>query len=365
MNTLPTLNRAGRSLAQHAVAGLGFARHPMVSRAGNRFTLIDGSGNERSGSGLDQQGRIYIDVVIFDSSHYPNRMFFEGNYEPGTSSPPDCFSDNGTGPSTQSRNPQSPTCAACPQAVWGSRVTQQGKEVPACQTAKKLAVLVVGDDSGLAYEFRIPPGSFSAQPTTDPQEGGWNWYVKTLKGHGAELFEVVTRVSFVPNTMGQLVFKPVRQLDADLILRVNDVWDRGASDTLVGHDDKAIDPASFGQRGGAPAQPRAPGPGLPPPAPAAAPAPLTFVGQAQAPQQPQEAPKKPGRPKKPPAQETEPVAPAAAPQAPPEIPAFLRRAAPEPPPPAAQPQSFGMAPAGAPSPDLQAKLAAAFALPTG
>ena len=104
MNAL-TLNRQGRTILDAAVTGLGFARHPMISRAGNRFTLVDSAGNAKPIALMDQAGRVYIDLVIFDASPHPNRMFFAGPYEGDSSQPPDCFSDNGTGPSAQSRNP--------------------------------------------------------------------------------------------------------------------------------------------------------------------------------------------------------------------------------------------------------------------
>ena len=38
--------------------------------------------------------------------------------------------------------PQSATCAECPQAVWGSKISPQGSKIPACSTVKKVAVLV-------------------------------------------------------------------------------------------------------------------------------------------------------------------------------------------------------------------------------
>ena len=287
--TPPVLNRQGRSIVDRAVTGLGFARHPMISRAGNRFTLVDVAGNERPATLMDQQGRIYIDLVIFDASPHPNRMFFEGIYDPSQGTPPDCFSDNGIGPSTQSRNPQSATCATCPNAVWGSKVTPQGKQVPACQTGKKLAVLVVGDPSGMAYEFRVPPGSFNVQPGADPQEGGWTWYVKALKGHNMELFDVVTRVTFVPNTMGQLVFKPLTQIPPEQIVRVNDAWAANVSDELCGLKDKPIDPATLGQQRllaspTAPAAAQVQGALPPPPVPPFQQAPAPFAGLPPAPQ---------------------------------------------------------------------------------
>jgi len=406
MNTLPTLNRQGRTLIDNAMSGLGFARHPMVSRAGNRFALIDGAGNSRPLALMDQAGRIYMDVIIFDASQHPNRMFFAGEYSRDNSDPPDCFSDNGIGPSKQARNPQSATCAVCPNAVWGSKISPTGAKIPACQIGKKVAVLVIGDDSGLAYEFRVPPGSFSGQPEHDPQEGGWTWYLKTLKGYGKELFDVVTRITFVPNTMGVLVFKPiaVTEGNAELVDRINRAWESKAGEELVGAKDQPIDPMLVNQQQVLQVDQRP----LPPPpqqmSSAGQTQPHAQIGQQYASQQYgqlnnpgalsgpspiQEAPKRTRRTKaqieadnavkaqQVPTNQANPFAPQdtfvsglqqapqGAPVADPDIPPFLRRAAPAAP---ANPQNgqFGtVASPPAPNPDIQAALKAAFSLPVG
>jgi hypothetical protein len=372
MNNLPTLNRQGRSLTAQGLAGLGFARHPMVSRSGNRFTLVDAAGNTRPIALMDATGRIYLDMIIFDNSPHPNRMFFLDAYEPDTQQPPDCFSDNGEGPSTQSRNPQSATCATCPQAVWGSKISPQGKEIPACQTGKKLAVLILDDPSGVAYEFRVPPGSFSRQPELDPQEGGWTWFLKTLKAHGAEPFDVVTRVTFVPNTMGILVFKPVAMVEGNTVLieRINAAWAGEVSSDLLGLGDKPIDPQQFIARQGRPAgampgaqKPEAnypPPPAVAPPLPAgiwpgvippASPQSWPTAGAAALPAPTAPAP----RPRKPRAAPAE-----TATQVDSGIPPFLQRA----PGPASPPPS-GIAPPQPADAGMLAQLAKAFSLPLG
>lgn len=235
--------RPPRDFSQDASHGLGGIKHPMISRNGNRFTLIDTNGTQRPWQQLS------IDVVIANVSQHVNRVFYEGDYEPGAGEPPACFSDNGVGPSKESRAPQNATCTACPQSAWGSKVTQQGKEVPACQSGKKLAVQVLGDDTGLVYEFRVPPGSFNHKPGQDPWEGGWLWYVGALKGASLQLSDVVTRISFKPGTMGVLTFKPVQQLSAVPALQENlyKLWDAAwpALEAIVGTNDQPIDPTTW------------------------------------------------------------------------------------------------------------------------
>ena len=239
--------RPTRDLTQAATQGLGGLKHPMISRAGNRFTLVDTAGSQKPWQML------FIDVVIVDIGPNDSRMYFAGSYDPanaGNGEPPTCFSDNGTGPSVNSRVPQHPTCTGCPQSIWGSKVTAQGNEVPACQSGKKLAVIVDQDPAGLVYEFRVPPGSFGHKPTTDPQQGGWVWYCNALRGYNIQPCDVVTRISFLPNTMGVLAFKPVKMINGDpLEQRLHLAWDNpDMHREIVGDMDKAIEPAGFQAR---------------------------------------------------------------------------------------------------------------------
>ena len=239
--------RPTRDLTQAATQGIGGLKHPMISRAGNRFTLVDTAGSQKPWDLL------YIDVVIADIGPNDSRMYFAGQFDPanaGNGEPPTCFSDNGIGPSSQARVPQSALCSSCPQAVWGSKITQQGNAIPACQSGKKLAVLVLNDPSGLAYEFRVPPGSYSHKPTTDPQQGGWVWYCNALKGYNLQPCDVITRISFAPNTMGVLQFKPVGMVaGTPQEQQLNSLWDHpDVHGEIVGDQDRPIDPEQWKAR---------------------------------------------------------------------------------------------------------------------
>lgn len=249
--------RPTRDLTQAATQGIGGLKHPMISRAGNRFTLVDTAGSQKPWELL------HIDVVIADIGPNDSRMYFAGQFDPanaGNGEPPTCFSDNGVGPSSQARVPQSALCSSCPQAVWGSKITQQGNQVPACQSGKKLAVIVVGDPSGLAYEFRIPPGSYSHKPAQDPQQGGWVWYCNALKGYNLQPCDVITRISFLPGTMGVLQFKPIGMVaGTPQEQQLNALWDRpDVHGEIVGDQDKPIDPEQWKARQltAVPAQPQ-------------------------------------------------------------------------------------------------------------
>jgi hypothetical protein len=239
------LNRPSRNITSAAASNLGGgSRPPRISRAGNTFTMIDPEGNARPVGLIDKKYGVYVDVLIVGSNPHPSRQYYEGGWDPDNPGPPICFSDNGTGPSTQSQRPQHPVCSGCPQAAWGSAQSRKtGKDIPACTSNKKLAVMVVGDDSNQTYEFVIPPGSWN-----DPQNG-WKRYVNTVASvklgtRNCELSDVVTRAYFVQGKMGTMGFDYVDMIDPEQAKLIDEAWeDETAIEQLIGMNDVAINPA--------------------------------------------------------------------------------------------------------------------------
>ncbi len=368
MNQVPAhlLNRQGRNLAGAAVQGLGGNNPPHVSIARNRFTLVDAAGNEKPVNTLN------LDVVICDVNQNVSKIYYDVAYDPSAAdfAPPACFSDNGLAPSSQASKPQCATCAACPHNAWGSdnsRVT--GKPTKACNDAKKIAVVVPGDDE-IAYMLRVPPASLKL----------FKAYAKTIGGHaipGAnrnfDLSDIITRITFDPQTQGVLNFEAAGYYGEDVIAFLDELWADKKTDALVGRTDVPIDASRL--PGGQPAPAlAAPKPQMAPPAPPPALPQFSMPPAAQPQQAPasaQQAAPAPaarrGRPKK-----TEnaghPVAPIPGPASQPEtdgIPPFLRRAAEPVTPNAPAPTpSFGMEQAPAPDAELAARINKAFALPT-
>jgi hypothetical protein len=203
MNDLPAYlkNGASRGLAHTATVNLGTARPPTLSIRDNKFTLIDSAGNAQAFTTMDQSGP-YADVVIVDLLERKSRTYYEHDFPGGdTFTPPDCWSDNGIGPSRQASSPQSPTCANCPQAVWGaetSRVT--GKGIPACHENQKLAIVVPGFGEHV-FVLRVPPASLK----------NFRAYAEQFRGRDFDLNHVVTRLSF--QKLGTLQFAPVGWID--------------------------------------------------------------------------------------------------------------------------------------------------------
>jgi hypothetical protein len=236
MTQLPSylLKRQSRATTQDMVSGIGSSLPAHLSIKDNRFTLVDASGNERPVQ------TFHLDVCILGSNNNVSRMFYDPTkkYDPkgADNTPPLCFSDNGVGPSRQSSTPQSPTCAVCPHAEWGSAVSQMtGRGVPACQTGKKVAFIVPGDADEIVYFFRVPPASLK----------NLQKYVKALSanslgGRAAEPPDVITRLEF--ESQGVVKFNAAGLVDEDTFNRSEQVYATNAIAEVTGRDDVAIDP---------------------------------------------------------------------------------------------------------------------------
>lgn len=386
------LNRQSRNIIGGAMQGLGTTRGPHLSIKGNRFRVVESTGVEY------MVPTLHFDVVIVDANEKMSKVFFEGAYDPSgnTDAPPTCWSDNGLGPSVQSNVPQSPTCAVCPNNMWGSDQSKlTGRGTKACTDRKKLAVIIPGDTRVMPYEFQVPPGSLKSLREYT------NYLTQQRVGdRSLDVNDVITRLEFVDNAVGVLKFSAVGWADEFAVQMTEHLYVNKLTDTTVGRGDVSRDPAAFAQLA-APAT--APAAVLPPPAAyaAAAPAAPAFLPPPAAPAaaQPVAPPAAPprGRPRAPkgasggvsagaaaaapfvaPAapftpQATQPAIPPAAPAAPLpgaqvsngglEIPPFLQRtAAPGPAAAPAAPQ-FGMQAAPPPPAGVQAALQAAMNLP--
>ena len=197
--------KQSRGLALRTQEAIGTLQPPRISRLGNRFALIDGSGDRY------EWPKLYLDVLIIDVNPHESRTFFPNGYDPDDSSPPLCFSDNGVAPSSRAQEPQSETCAVCPRAEWTSVSELTGKRKPACSKRQKFAVLVMDDPTMMPYLLDVPPKSlkvlsrYSAQVASFQCPGA---------GREADLDDVVTRVTFVPGVNGEIQFQCIGWLSS-------------------------------------------------------------------------------------------------------------------------------------------------------
>lgn len=222
-------NLPKRQLAATTSANLGTATPPSLSIEGGRFTLVDGAGNEKPVNSTDPQLGYYIDVVIVDLLERVSKIYYERDYagKQASATPPDCWSDNGIGPSRQAGNPQSPICANCPQAVWGSDTSKMtGKGIKACRDYQKAAILVPGMGD-LAFLLRIPPNSLK----------NFRAYAEQFRGREFDMDSIVTRISFVQGVQGTLQFQPITWIDEGTAKLMGELLSKKATDGMIGRND--------------------------------------------------------------------------------------------------------------------------------
>jgi hypothetical protein len=214
-----------------AIANLGTAMPPHVSIGNGRFTLIDAANNEIAVPTFDPQIGPYLDACIVDVADVMSRIYFAGNYDPSAEGTrPDCFSDNGVGPSIASSSPQAPTCAACPRSEW-TKVNANGKKVPWCSHKYKIAIIVPGFPT--LFLLAVPPNS----------HGPLREYLASCKGNGINPANLVTRMWFV--SQGTLGFAPrpggpaMAYIDAATAALRQAAYAEKKTDALVGRTDVA------------------------------------------------------------------------------------------------------------------------------
>jgi hypothetical protein len=221
----------GNALSQN----LGSAMPPHVSIGGGRFTLIDAANNELPGAWFDQKIGVYIDACIVDVNNVMSRIYFSGAYDNDAEGVrPDCWSDNGIGPSISASSPQAPSCTpdplgqtGCKWAVWGSKINANGKKVPACSQKQKVALLIPASGFNTLFLLAIPPNS----------HGPLREYVERCKGNQMNIANLLTRISFVPGVQGTLQFQPVSYIDEPTAKLRQAAYAEKKTDALVGRND--------------------------------------------------------------------------------------------------------------------------------
>lgn len=227
-------SRQRRSVIEDMTAGIGSSRGPHISIRGGRFWLVTAAGMETAVQ------TFHLDIVIVDANKHPAKVFFDGPYVQGQDVPPVCFSDNGTGPSTQSMEPQSPTCAICPWNARGSDTTFSGQPTKACQDRKKVAAIIPDDPTVTVYEFQIPPGSVT---NLKAYSNALREQPTNVAGRKLDVADVVTRVTFDPAKQFTMLFQAVALADDDRTIQLIDYIDANKlADVAVGRNDVACDP---------------------------------------------------------------------------------------------------------------------------
>lgn len=177
--------------------GIGGQRGPHITVTNGRFLLVDTAGEQKPVASFDPQRGVYLDIVVIDANPGLAKTYYESKYVQGSKTPPDCSSSDGIEPDASILEPQSLTCHGCPKNIFGSAITDAGKQAKACSDKKRLAVMYVYDFEGPLYEFAVSPSNLRL----------WNEHVQNLAGRGIPLRGVVTRVFADTTRTGGLLFE--------------------------------------------------------------------------------------------------------------------------------------------------------------
>lgn len=128
----------------------------------------------------------YLDIVIVAAKEQVAKTFYIKQWQPGDAEAPDCASSDGITPDAGVPFPQSATCATCPQAQWGSKISALGKQIKACSDSKKVVILPAQSLESELCLLSIPPASLKAIAL----------YGAELAKHGVPASAVVTRMEF-------------------------------------------------------------------------------------------------------------------------------------------------------------------------
>jgi hypothetical protein len=221
---LARLVAAGGAEVSNELTGGVTSGFPVISYRGKVWRIRKG-GNEDNVLNDEGEAVPSIEVILLKSNPQPSKIYYEAAYEEGGSDTPTCWSADGLKPDAGVQKPVCKTCAACPNNVWGSKITPSGSKTKKCSDARRMAVLSKdeleekGADAPL-YLLRVPPASLN--PLKDYAE-------KVLKPKAIPYFAVVTRIGFDPqSSYPKMTFKPLRFLneeEATAVLKLRDSED--------------------------------------------------------------------------------------------------------------------------------------------
>ena len=189
------------ALAGGVSAGAGMKR---VSIKGGVFRLL--SGGKEIASIEDR----HLDVIVVKAAPKVSRIFYAGSYDKdAAAAAPDCTSNDGEKPDAGVRNPQSSSCATCPQNIAGSGNGQSR----ACRYQQRLAVVLANNPEGDVLQVTLPATSIFGKEDGDKRP--LQAYARAMAAQTppVNLDSIVTRMKFDTKAESpKLIFAPVRWL---------------------------------------------------------------------------------------------------------------------------------------------------------
>ena len=200
----------------------------------------------------------YLDLVIINASPKVNRTFYATAFKEGETVAPACWSADGELPDKTLKQPQAPSCAACPKNIKGSGTGDSR----ACRFSQRLAVVLANDIEGDVLQLTVPATSLFGK--AEGEKRPLQEYVRFHAAQQNDISMMVTRARFdvSPDVEGQkLVFKAMRWLDDEefAITRVKSTSQEAIEAiTMTVSQQDAVAPAAPALAGNKPAAKAAP-----------------------------------------------------------------------------------------------------------
>lgn len=206
----------------HATASTG-----KLAIKGKVFSIIKGGERKLVMNPKDPESpATYLELVLLRVNRNQSKVFYSSGYnsESSDGQKPDCASANGVAPDAGVAHPQASLCATCPQNVWGSKISESGKKVKACQDSVRVAVAPV-DDLDNPLLLQVPPASI--KPLAQ--------FGEDLKKRGVNYNWVLTRLGFeAEEATPKLTFRPIGFLDAEAHAKVQELASGDQLDGVLG-----------------------------------------------------------------------------------------------------------------------------------
>lgn len=219
-NSVAPSNRELSPLAQSLVKASSFKR---ISISKGKFRrVVDG---ELMGANPGP-----LNVIVVNALPNVSRDYYASAYDPNaTATLPDCWSDLGDVPAANVPNPQSASCATCPQNIDGSGSNGKGR---ACRFHRRLAVLLEGDESGEMYSIQLASKSMFGKGTGNSHP--FEAYLKFLTANNVSIDRIVTEIAFDDSFEEDVVrFTPFRHLTDEEVDMVTEAQANPAADRIV------------------------------------------------------------------------------------------------------------------------------------
>jgi hypothetical protein len=170
---------------------------------------------------LDTRNSKFVDIVIVNAAEV-GRAYYKGTYNPDVSVAPTCWSLTTQRPANDvpTDQKQATRCMDCRQNIRGSG-SYGGR---ACRYFQRIAV-VFEDKLDEVYQLQLPAASIYGR-ASNSNKMSLQQYVKHIDSRGEKVSYILTRIYFdTDSNIHKLCFKPLRRLDNEELLVIQDVMD--------------------------------------------------------------------------------------------------------------------------------------------